>query len=153
MAGTEQTGGAALQASLTVYVASLVLVAATACSDDCPTIVLDDCIESAVSLQQGVYGRVVSQQDVRIDECPGQSQPWPQNPIGLYVAGSDTPVVEDVSDSNGIYELPAAAGDYLVCRSVGNCMDVTVPESGRVRVDIALPFAMFTVRTPAVCEP
>jgi hypothetical protein len=133
--------------------ASLVLVAATACSDDCPMIVLDDCIESSVSLQQGVYGRVVSQQDVRIDDCPGQSRPWPQNSIALYVIGSDTPVVEDVSDSNGIYELPAAAGDYMVCRSVGNCTNVTVPDGGRVRVDIAAPFTMFTVRTPATCEP
>lgn len=80
-------------------------------------------------------------------------RPWPQNPIALYVVGSDMPVVEDVSDSNGIYELPAAAGDYKVCRSVGNCVDVTVPDGARVRVDIALPFAMFTVRTPATCEP
>ncbi len=111
--------------------------------------VLDDCIETSVSLQQGVYGRVVDQNDVRVGDCPAGIGPWPGNPLSLYVVGSDVRVAEDISDQDGIYELPAAPGDYMVCRS--GCVPVTVPMNGRVRVDLALPFVLFTVREAATC--
>lgn len=92
---------------------------------------------------------MVDQNDVRVNDCPSQLSPWPQNRMSLFLVGSDVPVVEDISDQDGIYELPAAPGDYMVYHST--CVPVTVPMNGRVRVDLALPFAMYSVRAAATC--
>jgi hypothetical protein len=122
------------------------------CSD-CPSTMLDDCVERSVSLQTGVYGRVVQQVDTRTDNCTHAPRPWPGRGVELYVGGSEEPVAEAVTNEDGIFELPATAGDYRLCLVAGFCVPVTVPVNDRVGIDLFLPFGSWEIRDAGSCEP
>lgn len=141
-------------ASALVLVWSLcVLVAAC---EDCPD-EPDDCIESDVTLTQGIYGQVLEGQDVTNDEsCKQYARPvnypvWLETSDGVHVA-------EDVADERGAFELEAAAGQYTACvrdnNNVVRCGGiVTVPASGRMRYDISTNIFSTSVamRGPSRC--
>ena len=107
-----------------------------ACDDDCPGPPPDYCAKDHVTIQQGVYGRLIAVEDAVMD-CPSYPDGWSGMHASLQVSGQDAFIAEDVTDERGFYELAApAAGDYQVCVG-GRCSQVTVPDGVVVRFDAA----------------
>lgn len=99
--------------------------------------------ESLVTIQQGVYGKTTSQDDVGSDN--------PVLPMGGFsilvhdhvpsltfdqdYQPVEAPLVETRSDEVGFYQLELAAGRYVFCSSLLRCVWVDVHVSERVRLD------------------
>lgn len=91
------------------------------CSDG-----IDENIEDQITIQQGVYGLLIS----GCDTSGCADQPAIGEQVLVYAAGQDAQSV--TSDGNGVYEIHLSAGDYTLCTSV--CTAITVP-AGTVRYD------------------
>jgi hypothetical protein len=117
----------------------------------------DECIETDLTLTQGVYGQLLQGTDVIHDEsCEQYAQPV-SYPVWLQTADGAR-VTEDVADARGAFELVAPAGEYFACIRDTNANDrcggmVTVPATGRMRYDISTSvLSTFVIkRGPARC--
>lgn len=87
---------------------------------------VDQHIEDEITIEQGVYGLLVS----GCDTAGCHDQPAAGAKVVVYAAGQDQRSV--TSDANGVYEIDLSTGDYTLCTSV--CTAVTVPH-GLVRYD------------------
>lgn len=132
----------------------VVLVCMVGCSDDdCPMRrELDDCIESGVKVQQGVYGRLVGiNESTSADGCPQPAIPARGWQIELQPADAETPVAVDMTEDDGVFELAAPGGTYRVCNALSCWTSVDVPGAGRVRVDIDAATGVVTIGTASAC--
>jgi hypothetical protein len=87
---------------------------------------VDDHIEDQITIQQGVYGLLISGCDT-----PGcLDQPAANEPVIVYAPGQ--PERSVASNGRGIYEIDLPAGDYTLCTY--SCTPVTVAV-GTVRYD------------------
>ena len=87
---------------------------------------VDEHIEDQITIQQGVYGLLIS----GCDTAGCVDQPAAGAEVVVYAAGQDEQSV--TADGNGVYEIDLPAGDYTLCTS--SCTAVTVPY-GTVRYD------------------
>jgi hypothetical protein len=84
--------------------------------------------EEAVTIDQGVYGLTISGCDT--SDCESgryENALIYATPVGGSVA------VMTKSDDDGFFELELPAGSYELC--VHSCIDITVGEGERVRID------------------
>ena len=105
------------------------------------------CVEATLSIQQGVYGRVMFVDDVRgTNHC---TEP-PSPAVGATFTLSNGASAQ--TDSNGVYQIEAAGGDYTLCfPNAAYCTPVTVPTSGRVRMDADTPITIIYMVQPPGC--
>jgi hypothetical protein len=87
---------------------------------------LDENIEDDITIDQGVYGLLIS----GCDTSGCHEQPAAGAEVIVYAAGQDQRTAK--SDSKGIYEIDLPAGDYSLCTTI--CTEVNVP-AGTVRYD------------------
>jgi len=93
-------------------------------------------IDSKVTIEQGVYG----QTRVTIDygDDPG---PHPTRvPVEIRLEEGAEPIATMVSGGDGFFEIPVAAGTYLICDDDFGCVSFEVPaleDGGLVRCDHA----------------
>ena len=90
---------------------------------------LDTHIEDQITIEQGVYGLLIS----GCDTSGCQDQPAAGEHVTVYAAGSDGKFSEVRSDDNGVYQINLVAGNYTLCTS--SCTAITVPTNDKIRVD------------------
>ncbi|MGE5182467.1 MAG: hypothetical protein ACM31C_10415 [Acidobacteriota bacterium] len=117
----------------------------------CPHDAVPACVESALTIQQGVYGLAVSDPN----DIAGRCEPVTAIAgLRFVVAAPDCAVAiaQTVTDGSGMYEIAVAPGRYwLVYGDGGGCIPITVPD-GLLRVDYGRnPFEWIGVVTP--CAP
>ena|ERR1051326_8477360 len=89
---------------------------------------LDRNIEDKVSIDQGVYGLLVT----TCDSSGCVDQPAANEHVMVFAAASQGAYKSAVSDPDGIYQIMLPEGDYTLC--VSACTQIRVP-SGTVRYD------------------
>ena len=136
---------------LSSTVGALLAATGAGCTD-CPTSTVDDCAEKYVSLQTGVYGLVIDPGDTAEEGCHPVEGVWVGRRVQLTSSTDPLDVrAETASDSRGVYELTASAGDYMLCVDQ-RCGPIAIGD-GRSRVDIRVLFgATFEMRTPLDCR-
>ncbi len=102
---------------------SLMLLALGACGG------LDHDIEDRITIEQGVYGLLIS----GCDTSGCQDRPAAQEHVIVYAPGAKGPYSQVTSDDAGVYQINLLAGDYTLC--VYSCTEITVPDHDRVRYD------------------
>ena len=90
---------------------------------------LDHNIEDRVTIEQGVYGLLIS----GCDTSGCQDQPAAGELVTVFAAGADGVLSRVTSDDDGIYQINLVAGDYTLCTY--SCVSVTVPAHGKIRYD------------------
>jgi hypothetical protein len=91
---------------------------------------LDRNIEDSVTIQQGVYGQLVTGCDT--GDC--RDQPATDQRVMVQAPGQSVgPFAETTSDGNGVYQLELPVGDYTLCTF--SCTPITVPGHTIVRFD------------------
>lgn len=91
---------------------------------------LDHDIEDQVTIEQGVYGLLIS----GCDTAGCQDQPAAGEQVVVYTAGTKSgPFTQVASDDDGVYQINLVAGDYTLCTY--SCTTVTVPAHGKIRYD------------------
>jgi len=103
---------------------SLMVAVLGACGDS-----LDTSIEDQITIEQGVYGLLIS----GCDTSGCQDQPAARENVIVYAAGSTGPFSQGTSDDHGVYQINLVAGDYTLCTY--SCTTITVPANDRVRYD------------------
>ena len=93
----------------------------------CATVDRD--IEDQITIQQGVYGLLIS----GCDTTGCKDQPASGERVVVYAPGETGAFARATSDQEGIYQIDLAAGDYTLCTY--SCTAVTVPESDVIRAD------------------
>lgn len=83
-------------------------------------------IEDQITIEQGVYGLLIS----GCDTSGCNDQPAAHAQVVVYVPGEDDFKVK--ADGKGVYEIDLPAGDYTLCTY--SCTPVTVP-TGIIRYD------------------
>ena len=86
-------------------------------------------IEDQITIEQGVYGLLVS----GCDTAGCEDQPAAGAEVVVFAAGANGVVTSSTSDGNGVYQINLVAGDYTLCTY--NCTTVTVPSRDKVRYD------------------
>src|SRR5436190_23456336 len=102
------------------YVLCAILVAA--CGDG-----LDRDIEDQITIEQGVYGLLIS----GCDTTGCMNQPAVGEEVLVYAAGDNGARSSVMSDGHGVYQINLPAGDYTLCTY--SCTPITVPVQGTVR--------------------
>lgn len=90
---------------------------------------LDDNIEDQVTIEQGVYGLLIS----GCDTAGCADQPAAGEQVIVYAVGSNGPFSQVKSNGGGVYQMNLVAGDYTLCTS--SCTSITVPANNKVRYD------------------
>jgi hypothetical protein len=106
----------------------LALLLALSASAACATTDLID-PDEVVTIQQGLYGLTISGCDTT--GCTVSA--YENAPITVTAAGATSPLLTTTSDDEGFFELALPAGSYELC--VHSCIDVTITEGQRVRLD------------------
>jgi len=101
-----------------------VLLAASACGD-----AVDRNIEDQITIQQGVYGLLVS----GCDTSGCQDQPAAGETVLVYAPGNSHVLSTVTSDSKGVYQVDLEGGDYTLCTY--SCTLISVPAASKVRAD------------------
>jgi len=118
-------------------VLSVPLLAVAACDDD----PIDRDIEGEVTIENGVYGQLSTQQD----HVGTSAHVLPDVRVTAY-AGSPVTIVEmAITDDRGFFQMETGPGDFAMCTNMatpaqgtsnpGPCTIVTVRDSGNVRRD------------------
>ena len=95
-----------------------------ACGDS-----IDMDIEGRVTIDQGVYGLLIS----GCDTSGCKDQPAMGEQVLVYAAGSPGPFSQVRSDDHGVYQINLVAGDYILCTY--SCTPITVLANEKVRYD------------------
>jgi hypothetical protein len=91
---------------------------------------LDHDIEDQITIEQGVYGLLIS----GCDTSGCQDQPAAGETVTVYAAGdSSGPFTKVKSNEGGIYQINLVAGDYTLCTH--SCVTASVPAQRKVRYD------------------
>ena len=90
---------------------------------------VDHDIEGHVTIEQGVYGLLIS--GCEMSGC--EDQPAIGEEVVVFAAGSSGYFSKVRSDDNGVYQINLVAGDYTLC--ISSCTTITVPTKGKIRVD------------------
>ena len=89
---------------------------------------MDRDIEDRITIEQGVYGLLVS----GCDSASCKDRPAAAQLVTVFspdLRGD----ISTMSDGDGVYQIDLAAGDYTLCTV--SCTSITVPASARVRYD------------------
>lgn len=90
---------------------------------------LDRDIEDDITIDQGVYGLLIS----GCDTSGCQDQPAAGEQVTVFAAGENRAHSMVTSDGKGIYQIDLEAGDYTLCTS--SCTAISVPAFETVRYD------------------
>jgi hypothetical protein len=90
---------------------------------------VDTDIEDQITIDQGVYGLLIS--DCDTSGC--QDQPASGEHVVVYAAGVNGPFSQGTSDNKGVYQINLVAGDYTLCTY--SCTTITVPTNNKIRYD------------------
>ncbi|NVB78700.1 MAG: carboxypeptidase regulatory-like domain-containing protein [Kofleriaceae bacterium] len=90
---------------------------------------LDRDIEDRITIEQGVYGLLVS----GCDTSGCKDQPATGEQVTVFAADEARAHTAATSDSHGVYQIDLAAGDYTLCTY--SCTPITVPANATVRYD------------------
>ena len=90
---------------------------------------LDQNIEDQITIEQGVYGLLISGCDT--GGC--QDRPAAGEHVIVYSPGANGPYSQVTSDDDGVYQINLVAGDYTLCTY--SCVQISVPDHDRVRYD------------------
>ena len=90
---------------------------------------VDTDIEDRITIEQGVYGLLIS----GCDTSGCQDRPASGEHVVVYSAGSSSKFSDVTSDDNGVYQINLAAGNYMLCTE--SCTTITVPANNKIRVD------------------
>ena len=90
---------------------------------------LDRNIEDEITIQQGVYGLLVS----GCDTSGCVDQPAAGEQVTVFAAGEDRAHAMVTADGKGIYQIDLEAGDYTICTY--SCTPISVPAFNTVRYD------------------
>ena len=91
---------------------------------------VDTSIEDQITIDQGVYGLLIS----GCDTSGCEDQPATGEPVLVYSAGTKTgPFAQVVSDHKGVYQINLVEGDYTLCTA--SCTQITVPANDKIRID------------------
>ncbi|HSD87528.1 MAG TPA: hypothetical protein VLB44_08430 [Kofleriaceae bacterium] len=101
-----------------------VLLAASACGD-----AVDRNIEDQITIQQGVYGLLVS----GCDTSGCQDQPAAGETVLVYAPGNSHVLSTVTSDNKGVYQVDLEGGDYTLCTY--SCTLISVPAAAKIRAD------------------
>jgi hypothetical protein len=110
----------------------LLLLALGACSDPPPT-APDYCVESEVTVTQGLYGRVTYTTDV--GENP-QPQPVPNMAVQVFDGPNGSAVANAITDEAGVYQVSLDVGSYALCYATNNCASFSIAANDLVRADL-----------------
>ena len=90
---------------------------------------VDRDIEDEITIDQGVYGLLISGCDTQ--GC--RDQPASGERVIVYAPGQKGEHAHVTSNEDGIYQIDLGAGDYSLCTY--SCTSVTVRESDIIRAD------------------
>jgi len=90
---------------------------------------VDDDIEDQITIEQGVYGLLIS----GCDTSGCVDQPAAGEHVIVYAAGANGPYAQVVSNNGGVYQMNLAPGDYTLCTY--SCTAITVKSKTKVRYD------------------
>jgi len=90
---------------------------------------VDRSIEDQITIQQGVYGLLIS----GCDTSGCEDQPASGEQVLVYAAGENGAYSTVTSDDNGVYQIDLPANDYTLCTY--SCTPLTVPANHKVRYD------------------
>jgi hypothetical protein len=90
---------------------------------------LDRNIDGKVTIEQGVYGQLVS----GCDSSGCQDQPASGEHVVVYAASQSATFASADADGDGFYQIALPAGDYTLCTY--SCTEISVPDRSTVRYD------------------
>src|SRR3954468_16202504 len=90
---------------------------------------VDRDIEDQITIDQGVYGLLIS----GCDTSGCQDQPDSGEVVMVYVAGENHVHATVTRDCSGFYQIVHEPGDYTLCTY--SCTPITVPSASTVRYD------------------
>jgi hypothetical protein len=90
---------------------------------------VDHDIEDRITIEQGVYGLLIS----GCDTAGCEDQPAAGEQVLVYAAGANGAYASATSDGKGIYQINLVGGDYTLCTY--SCTPVTVPGGEKIRYD------------------
>jgi len=116
---------------------ALLLIVFGACADSPPSQPPSYCVESEVTITQGLYGRVTYTTDVGTNPQP---QPTPNKPVQVLDGPNGSAVANATTDQAGVYQVALDVGNYALCYSVDNCVSFSVAANELVRADLPTCF-------------
>jgi hypothetical protein len=90
---------------------------------------LDRDIEDQITIEQGVYGLLVS----GCDTSGCHDQPANGEQVMVFAPGEDHAVATVNAGTDGVYQIVLEDGDYTVCTY--SCVSISVPAATLVRAD------------------
>jgi hypothetical protein len=90
---------------------------------------VDRDIEDEITIDQGVYGLLVSGCDT--SNC--RERPAVDESVKVYAPGETTVHARGTSNDDGVYQIDLTPGDYSLCTY--SCTAITVPANDIVRYD------------------
>lgn len=90
---------------------------------------LDRDIEDQVTIEQGVYGLLVS----GCDTTGCNDQPAAGQQVMVFAPGVDRALTLTYSDDEGVYQIDLEDGDYTLCTY--SCVPISIPAATKIRAD------------------